>query len=440
MSSAIVIGGGLSGLAAAWRLQKAGVDVTVLEAQDRPGGRVRTEEVDGYRIDTGPDAATSGYSGWLGLIDELGLREALTTPSPVLGSVRNGRIIDIDPGKPLKAAMTPALSASGKARLVAGALRLRKQLKGIDSYALNLSADLDDPSLNAERFATRYFGREVTDYLIDPAIRLSTGSGASEASSLSVLGVLTAWSVALVNIEGGFAVVPNGIAARLSDIRYEARVTAVEEGAASVVVRYESGGSSRSLSADGCVIGAMYHVARELWPRLDALAPDFAPNLRNVKLISISLGYRRRPDTNAYVVTMPTCEFPDALLVFMQHNKAPDRAPGGRGLVTIYSDTLATDRYLTRSDEELEAWAAGIIERLCPELAGQRELAVVTRWPTAGYLTTPGFWRRSRELLAAMPASGRVQLGGDLFGAGSMESAVRWGQRAADTLLGGALA
>jgi hypothetical protein len=65
---------------------------------------------------------------------------------------------------------------------------------------------------------------------------------------------------------------------------------------------------------------------------------------------------------------------------------------------------------------------------------------VVTRWPIAGYLTTPGFWRRSRELLAAIPPGGRVQLGGDLFGAGSMESAVRWGQRAADTLMSGALA
>jgi hypothetical protein len=58
----------------------------------------------------------------------------------------------------------------------------------------------------------------------------------------------------------------------------------------------------------------------------------------------------------------------------------------------------------------------------------------VTRWPVAGYLATPGFWRQSRALLAAIPADGRVQLAGDLFGAGSMESAVRWGERAAERL------
>ena len=440
MSSAIVIGGGLSGLAAAWRLQKAGVTVTVLEAQERPGGRVATEHVDGYVVDTGPDAATSGYTHWLALIDELGLTQQLTTPSAVLGIVRDGRIIDIDPGRPLRAALTPALSAGAKARIATGAIRLRKQLKGIDSYALNLSADLDDPATNADAFAVRYFGREATDYLIDPAIRLSTGSGARQASNLSVLGVLTAWSVALVNVEGGFQVVPNGIAGKLSDVRYQARATAVVEQGAGVTVTYtDATRASHTIRADACVIGAMYHVARDLWPALDGLAPEFAPNLRNVKLISVSLGYTRAPDTRAYAVTVPSREHADALLIFMQHNKAPDRAPAGHGLVTIYTDTLVTDRYLERSDEDLQAWAAGIIERLCPELAGHREMAVVTRWPYAGYLTTPGFWRRSRELLSAIAPSGRVQLGGDLFGAGSMESAVRWGERAAETLLSGAL-
>src|SRR5581483_8954762 len=234
-----------------------------------------------YVVDTGPDAATSGYTGWLGLIEELGLGAKLTSPSGVLGMVRDGRIVDIDPAKPLKAAMTPALSARAKARLVTGVVRLRGQMKGIDSYALNLSADLDDPAMTAEAFAVKYFGREVTDYLIDPAIRLSTGSGASEASSLSVLGVLTAWSVALVNIEGGFEVVPRGIAARLAHpVRYGARATAVDDSGDGVRVTYtDRDGTEGTVQADACVIGAMYHVAREIWQPLDGLAPAFAPNL-----------------------------------------------------------------------------------------------------------------------------------------------------------------
>jgi len=436
----VVVGAGISGLVAAWRLERSGVATTVLEATDRPGGRVQTERVDGYLVDTGPDAATAGYRRWLRLVDDLGLRERLTTPSAVLGIVRGGRIIDIDPARPLRAARTPALSVGGKARLLVGALRLGAQIKQVDSYALNESADLDDPATNAERFALRYFGREVTDYLIDPVIRLTTGSGAGRASNLGVLGALSAWSTALVNLEGGLGVIPTAIAERLPDVRYGAEVTAIEETQGGVVARYrDPDGAEHVVDADGCVVGAMYHSAREIWPRLDDLAPGFGSHLRDVKLISVSLGYRCTPRTGAYVVTVPTRESRDALLIFMQHRKAPDRAPHGHSLVTIYTDTLVTDRYLEQDDEQLEAWAAGVVERLCPELAGQRDMGVVTRWPRAGYLATPGFWRRSRDLARALPPDGPVQLGGDLFGAGSMESAVRWGERAADRLIAGAL-
>ncbi|MGZ6139136.1 MAG: FAD-dependent oxidoreductase, partial [Myxococcaceae bacterium] len=49
----VVVGAGLAGLACARALARAGVRVQVLEASDRPGGRVRTEQVDGHRIDRG---------------------------------------------------------------------------------------------------------------------------------------------------------------------------------------------------------------------------------------------------------------------------------------------------------------------------------------------------------------------------------------------------
>ena len=49
----IVVGAGLSGLAAARHLNRHGVEVTVLEASDGVGGRMRTDLVDGYRFDRG---------------------------------------------------------------------------------------------------------------------------------------------------------------------------------------------------------------------------------------------------------------------------------------------------------------------------------------------------------------------------------------------------
>jgi protoporphyrinogen oxidase len=122
------------------------------------------------------------------------------------------------------------------------------------------------------------------------------------------------------------------------------------------------------------------------------------------------------------------------LLIFLQHNKAPDRAPKGSSLVTLYTDTLATPRILQQTDEEIAAWARNQIEDLMPELRGHIKFVTVSRWPVAGYLATPGFWRRTARLQAALPASSPIQIAGDLFGAGSMESAIRGGNRAAKNI------
>ncbi len=61
MTSAIVVGAGLAGLAAARFLRDAGAEVTVLEASDRVGGRVRTDLIDGYRCDRGFQVLLTEY-------------------------------------------------------------------------------------------------------------------------------------------------------------------------------------------------------------------------------------------------------------------------------------------------------------------------------------------------------------------------------------------
>ena len=435
MPSVIVVGAGLSGLTAAYRLQQGGATVLVLEAGTRPGGRVGTEVHGGYVVDTGPDALTAGYSSYLRLIADIGLESQLHDTSAVIGLIRDGRVIDIDPGRPLRLPFTPALSTAAKLRMAAGVVKLRKDIGRVDSYDMGKSAELDEPSMTAAEFARRHFGREVSDYLIDPLMRLTTGSGADNASTLTVLGALGAWSSALRTVRGGLGTVTDTLAGGL-DVRYSATVTRIDETATGVSASYtDADGNEHDVTADGVVISAMYHRASDMWPTLSNASPAFGDKLRNVKLISVSLGYTASTKSAAYPILVPTVENREALLIFLQHNKSPDRAPAGHSLVTIYTDTTVTDAFLDRTDAQLEAWAADIIERLCPELAGRRDMAVVTRWPVAGYLAEPGFWRRSKTLLGALPADGPIQVAGDLFGAGSMESATRWGDNAAARLL-----
>lgn len=430
----VVIGAGLSGLAAAYRVQQQGFEVRVLERLDRPGGRVLTLRKQGYVIDAGPDAATVGYREWLALVDELGLKDQIVPSSGVLGAVRGDKVYDIDAAKPFAAALTPALSFGAKLRVALAAAKLPPILKGLDSFELVRSADRDDPSVNAWDYARKLFGEEVTEYLIDPAVRLTAGSGARECSQLGALVPLLSWTAPLINLHGGLDQVPRRLAERVP-VTYGADVTRLDETADGVRVEYrDASGQLHVETAAHAVIASMYDVASRIWSPLASLVPSFEPALRNVKLISISLGYRRRCSSEAYVLAVPTREYPDCLLGFLQHNKAPDRAPAGHSLITLYTDTLAYERYDQKTDADIEAWAGDLAERLFPELKGHRELCEVTRWPRAGYLATPGFWQRTEALLQALPQHPRVHVAGDLFGAGSMESAARWGRRAAERI------
>lgn len=435
MGKAIVVGGGLAGLAAAYRLQKAGFEVKVLEKRNRVGGRVKTIRRDGFVIDAGPDAMTEGYKNWQALAKELGLGEQIVYSNRSIGMIRDGVVHDIDPAKPLQAAFTKSLSWSAKFKMLLGLFKLRNQLKGVDSFRLVESADFDSETETAEDFAKGIFGPELTDYLIDPLTRLVAGTGARGVSRLGVLGALVNWSVQLINVKGGLDSLPMALAEQL-DVTTGVEVTHVEEATDGVTVAYnDPSGQPRYISGDICVVATTHDVSEKIYPACAGIAPGFLETLSFLPLVSVSLAYGKPTRSPSYVIQVPTTENSDMMLMFLQHNKAPDRAPPGKSLITIYTDGNVTREYFKKRDEEIVNWAQREVEQLFPELSGSLEFSSVSRWPVAGYIAKPGFWLRTRELLNNMPQQSRVGLAGDLFGAGSMESAVTWGLQAADNLL-----
>src|SRR5262245_9200128 len=79
-----VVGGGISGLVAAWELCRSGseVEVTLFESTDRLGGKLRLEEVDGVRVDAGAESVLARRPEALELFEQLGLEDRATHPGP----------------------------------------------------------------------------------------------------------------------------------------------------------------------------------------------------------------------------------------------------------------------------------------------------------------------------------------------------------------------
>lgn len=78
----VVVGGGMAGMVAALECAKVGLRVTLVEAGDRLGGVLRTAEVDGLTLDIGAESYATRAGIVRGLVDELGLSDAVTTPNP----------------------------------------------------------------------------------------------------------------------------------------------------------------------------------------------------------------------------------------------------------------------------------------------------------------------------------------------------------------------
>ena len=91
MAGIVVVGAGVAGLVCAWRLQRAGHDVQVLDRAQEIGGRVRSEQHAGHRIQVGASFVTDGQHNVRSVATALGLSDEIVSLEP--GGVVPGRVL-----------------------------------------------------------------------------------------------------------------------------------------------------------------------------------------------------------------------------------------------------------------------------------------------------------------------------------------------------------
>ncbi|XP_066383197.1 protoporphyrinogen oxidase, mitochondrial-like isoform X2 [Miscanthus floridulus] len=177
--SVAVVGAGVSGLAAAYRLRKSGVNVTVFEAADRAGGKIRTNSEGGFLWDEGANTMTEAELEASRLIDDLGLQDKQQYPNSQHKRyiVKDGAPALI-PSDPISLMKSSVLSTKSKIELFFEPFLYKK------ANTRN-SGKVSDEHLSESvgSFFERHFGREVVDYLIDPFV---AGTSAGDPESLSI--------------------------------------------------------------------------------------------------------------------------------------------------------------------------------------------------------------------------------------------------------------
>jgi oxygen-dependent protoporphyrinogen oxidase len=170
MGAVAVIGGGVAGLTAAFRLRQRGVRVVVYEAGERVGGVVRTERREGYVADLGPNSITAPSPALRALFGELGLQSGLLPASP---AARKRYIVK-------KKKLVP-LPTSAQEFLTTRLLSNGAKLAVFGEPLVDAGDGTVDESVAT--FIRRRFNQEVLDYIANPFV---AGIFAGDPEQLSV--------------------------------------------------------------------------------------------------------------------------------------------------------------------------------------------------------------------------------------------------------------
>ena len=434
--SAAVVGAGLAGLSAAYRLSQAGWAVQVFESESEVGGRVKSVARDGYIIDTAATALGEAYSSYNELAEAVGLRSEIVPAAPGLGIYRGGRVHVIRMDRLAWSALTTrVLSLRSKVkslRLFADIMRAKRS-GHLDYADMRNMAPIDNE--DARTYALRALNAELDQYLCEPAIRTLLIADSSKVSKVELFSwMANIAATKLTALRGGLGRLPKALADKL-DVTVNAPVTLVSDRGDHVELQIDIAGASQTRTYDAVVIAAPLPVAARICPDRDAILGPFTRRLDYTTAITVGVATKRAPDCPVSMVALASQEDPEIALLFLDHNKCPDRAPAGRGLIDVHWETAASGDWLDRSDEDISQRSLDTVFAVFPELEGSIEFTHVTRWSLALPLTGPGAYQLMGEFTAAVDRGDRIQFAGDYLSAAGQNTAVRLGAKAARNLV-----
>ncbi|MFE7223317.1 protoporphyrinogen oxidase [Nocardioides sp. NPDC057577] len=288
----IVVGAGIAGLTAARDLSLKGHRVTVLEASDRVGGKIRGESVAGQVVDVGAEAMLNRRPEGVSLAREIGLD--VVHPTDAKSSIWSRGALRPIPrsimGVPLDLA---ALESAGL---------LSEETLEVVRREPTLPPAKTDEDISVGDFIASRFGDETADRLADPLLagvyagharRISVKAAAPQLFMLAEKGSLLEAAAALpssdvpvfAGIDGGMSRLPETLAAGL-DIRLDTPVDAVTRTPQGFLVEHSLIETGEVEAADAVVVATPAPVAARL---LRSTAPSVARELSGIETASVAV-------------------------------------------------------------------------------------------------------------------------------------------------------
>src|SRR5579862_4418697 len=460
MTRIAIIGGGISGLAAAFALEEhrrsGALEYRLFESSPRFGGVLRTEQIEDCIVEAGPDSFISEKPWAADLCRALGLGDQLIGSNDadrITYILVRGRLVPMPDGlmfmvptKILPTAFSPLFSWGTKFRMAREFFHPPRRAEADESVA---------------SLVQRHYGSEMVDRLADP---LLSGVYGGEASSLSVRAVLPRFA----DMERNYGSLGRAMLAARKKMRAASTrsapplFTSLKNGMQHLIEtlvprlhqpslqpntavssihpqsdRWMVSTSQSSELYDAVILAVPAHAAAQL---VSGFSPELASELSGIgysSSITVALGYDRGvrqflPPGFGFLV--PRSEGRKLLAATFVHNKFPHRAPDDRALLRCFFAGSNAENIWPRSDDEIIATVRDelrAIVGLNPEPLFTR----VYRWKSAMAQYGVGHLERLERIERLRQQLPRLALAGNGYRGIGVPDCIRSGQQAASQVM-----
>lgn len=465
MARVVVIGGGISGLAAAHRLTELNpaLDVTLIEASARLGGTLLTTERDGFILERGPDSFISEKPEAVALAKRLGIESRLIETNAQHRRsfiLRNGRLRPVPEGFHLLAPSriwpfltTDIFSLAGKIRMAGDLVLPRRRTNGSS-----------DESLSS--FVRRRLGREALERMAQPMVG---GIYTADPETLSLRATLPRFldmerdhrSVVLamlrkarlqknadqsgtsgaryslfLSFDRGMQVLARALGKAIThiDINLNTRVQSIVRNSASWTIHTSSG---QTPEADALVLALPAYVAAQLLSNLNS---SLATQLKEIKYAStatINLAYRReaiRHPLDGFGFVVPFVEKRSLIACTFSSVKFPGRAPDDGVLLRAFAGGALQPEIFALEESEM---LARVESDLC-ELLGitaKPLFAEISRWQNSMPQYEVGHLDRVQAIENELVQLPNLWLAGNAYRGAGIPDCIRSGETAAEKII-----
>ena len=463
MKRIVIIGGGISGLAAAHRLIELDKtnQITLLEASSRLGGTIETTNRDGFLIERGPDSFISEKPEALALAKRLGLESQLIQTNEEYRRsfiVRNGRLRAVPEGFQLLAPSriwpfltSDIFSIAGKARMAADLFLPRKIANGANDESL-------------ASFVRRRLGSEALERMAQPMVG---GIYTADPETLSLRATLPRFlemerehrSLILammrqgqsqpkgtsgaryslfLSFNRGMQVLVDELASNIFDCQlpiancqFNTRVGSLRRNEIAWTITTDRG---EKIDADAVCLAVPAYIAASLLTDANA---ELADKLRQIKYAStatINFGYKRaavKHPLNGFGFVVPFIEKRSLIACTFSSVKFSRRAPDGHVLLRAFAGGALQPEIFALDEEEM----AKRVEADLRELLGIREAPLFTevaKWERSMPQYEVGHLERVKEIESLLNPG--LTLAGNAYAGAGIPDCIKSGEKAAEEI------